>query len=232
VRKFVAVLVMALASSLTAIAPAAAVGIVTMQSEDLRLSSAQECGDVTVRVTVPYDIPKWSVDLTVYGPDGSYAGGGYYYEGADPNDIIEYVNLCADYDGTGTYSVVADVETHDASYNSLGNYRVSDSFEFSKQPMQSSNFVASVKPSGVHDWKITGRLTRGGDPWSFKRTEIQVYLYGSWRKLKAKPTDRRGVVVWTSTPERGAGQFRFRLYAPESATTKAAASRSMRVYAR
>lgn len=95
--------------------------------------------------------------------------------------------------------------------------------------MQSSKFAAKLKPVGAHSWKITGRLTRGGEPWAFKRTEIQVYLYGSWRKLKARPTDRRGVVVWTSTPMPGAGKYRFRLYSAGNASTEAAASRSMKV---
>lgn len=231
-RKYIAVLVVALATSLVVTVPASAVGVVTVQADDLRLSSAQACGDVTIRVTVPHDIPNWSIDLTVYAGDGAYAGGGYYYDGADTNPIIDYVNLCADYDRTGTYSVVADVETHDASYNSMGNYRVTDSFEFSKQPMQATKFAVSVKPSGSHGWKITGRLMRGGDRWNFKRTQIQVYFHGSWRKLKAKPTDRRGVVVWTAAPKPGAGRYRLRLYAAGNATTKAAASRSLRIFAR
>lgn len=232
VRKLIAVVVVAVASTLVGVMPASAAGTVTVQAEDLRLSSSQECGDVTIRVTVPYDIPDWSIDLTVYAPDGTYAGGGYYFDGADPNAITEYVNLCDYYPGTGTFTVVADVEARDSSYNSLGNYRVTDYFEFSKEPLKSSKFAVTLKPSGARDWKITGRLTRAGEPWRFKRTEIQVYVYGAWRKLKAKPTDRRGVVVWTSTPKPGAGKYRFRLYAAGNSSTKAAASRSLRVFPR
>lgn len=185
-----------------------------------------------MRVSVPYDIPKWVVDVTVYAPDGSYAGGGYYYAGADPNIITDYVNLCAEYDDTGTYSVVADVETHDADYNSLGNYRVTETFSFTKQPMLKSNIGVRVKPTGAHGWTITIRLTRAGEPWALKKTEIQAYYVGAWRKLYVKSTNRQGVVVWTTTPKPGAGQYRLRFYAPGTATTKAAASSPFRLPAR
>lgn len=129
-RRYLVALVVSFGSSLVAVTPAWAVGQVTVQADDLRLSASQECGDAIIRVTVPYDIPDWTIDLTVYAPDGSYAGSGYYFDGADPNAITEYVNLCADWDGTGTFTVVADVEARHASYNSLGNYRVTDHFEF------------------------------------------------------------------------------------------------------
>lgn len=231
-RKLIAMLIFAMTATVGVIAPASAVGLVTVQGDDLRLSAAKDCGEATIRVTVPYDVPNWTVDVSVYAPDGTYAGGGYYYDGADPNSIVDYIYLCADSNGTGTYSVVADVETHDSSYNPLGNYRVTDSFRFTKQPMVRSRFDVQVTPSGAHGWRVAGRLTRAGEPWSFKRTHIQVYYLGSWTKLYVRTTDRRGLVLWTTTPKPGAGQFRLRLYAPGTGTTEAATSRAFRLPAR
>ena len=211
--------------------PANAVGTVSVTAEGLRLAPGMACGDASYTISVPTDVPDWSIDVSVYAPDGTYAGGGYFYDGADSPVTTDYVRLC-DYDETGTYTVVADVEARDANYSSLGSYRVEATFVFSREPMLHSRFQVDVRPAGAHEWTVTGRLTCGGTRCTSRATQVQVLYSGVWLKLHKKPTNGRGVVVWTTRPKPGAGRYRLRLYYPGTKTTKSAASRVFRLPAR
>ena len=84
---------------------------------------------------------------------------------------------------------------------------------------------------GAHSWKMVGRLTKAGKPWSGHRVQIQAYarVWGGWSVLKAKTTNRDGRVVFTSTPKRGAGKYPLRLHSTGGSYVRDANSRSFRV---
>lgn len=79
-------------------------------------------------------------------------------------------------------------------------------------------------------WRLTGTLTRDGKPWVGRKVSAQAKYGGIWGNVKTKVTVKHGKVYFTARPQVGARKFPIRLHTNATAHTRAANSRTFRIY--
>jgi hypothetical protein len=186
------------------------------------------CGSARYSVAGPFrNAASWTVDLNVYDPHGAWSDGDYF-ESSDPV-TSGAAHLCGTYDRPGRYRVTAEYETYDSDYNTIEHRTVTGHFTFTRRAKQASSLTVKKTRLRAHSWKMVGRLTKAGRAWPGHRVHIQAYVAGGWATLKAKTTNRNGRVIFTSTPQRGAGRYPVRLHSDGGAYVRDANSRTFRL---
>lgn len=209
-----------------------------------------ECVISDFSVTPTADFYDWDATVDVIAPDGSIHDADYLAKSL--GDTTGATQLC-DYEGysdpKGKYQVLVEFTVWDENYNGTVE-NLAASFTFADHasepdpvvddpdpevdepaPVGKTASVLTVKRSKVGDfkWRVRGHLTRGGKAWVGRRVFFQAKVDGVWRSLYSKVTNDRGIVRWTSRPERGAGKILLRLHANGNSTTKPANSETFRL---
>jgi hypothetical protein len=209
----------------------ARVGEVTMSAQNLKVDPG-DCGRAHYYINVAPAAVRWTIDVEVLAPNGSSAGSGFYYSEYDPDAITDDVFLCDGIDKKGWYTVTGHVEIRDSGYNLVSAYDVGTVFQFNVKPRAHTKLTAKVQPLRAHSWKITGKLTKNGEPWKNKKVEFQVLYAGYWYNILAKWTDHKGIAIWKSTPKKGVAGYKLRLHAEGTDKIEPANSKVFHVHPR
>lgn len=166
----------------------------------------EDCYDAAVTYAVAPDpaVASWTIDLSIYHPDGSYEGGDFLSSGSNLPNGTSAELLCGDLDPYGRYTVQATLETHDASDNLLQSIPTATSFAFIPPAKSTTHMTVSsgnVYPG--HPITVKVRVTRQGKPWAHVKVRLEVGYGGVWatKALAKKTTNARGRLMWTLTPK-------------------------------
>lgn len=195
-----------------------------------------DCRDHPFRygVGVPGGAQGWSLDVTAYGPDGTYGGSDYFYDGSDPMSGTGHVFLCGGLDRPGRYTLRAKLEWYDANWNSYTKWLRPSSFSLRSPRTRTTLTVSDRSPRRGQIVRF-GIGSRGERPRGYFANEyadvrLQRLVGGRWTHLRGSRTwtDWRGrttLMLRADGPRRGAW-----VRAVTDATAEYSSSASRRVW--
>lgn len=146
-----------------------------------------------------------------------------------PDEPANSIKLCSS-SPSGVYSVSVDWQAFDESGAMVASESVVTGFRFSVRDKVSTKLKVTLDHVRRGFWTIDGKLTKKGKAFRGAPVVIQAKYLGSWRNLKTKTTNRKGMVRFTSEPKPGAGKYPVRLHYRGDAHYKPSNSTSFRLY--
>ncbi len=178
----------------------------------------------TVTMNLDPAVYHWDLDLTISGPDGTFADSDYVYGYATQTGYPQTVTttgnafLCGSLDDPGTYTVGGVLETMTRSWTDLPDAPVYGTFTSTfpapapapaptPTPAPTSHgasLSASVSqaPAG-HGWQVKTKAKYNGQAWSHRFVTLQKQVGNRWVAVSSKFTNGQGLANFIFTPPSG-----------------------------
>lgn len=199
-----------------------------MSAGDLRLwrQAPGNCGRSDYDLSVKNDAwADWQGVVTIRNPRGQTQRTTLL----TPDEPANSVRLCSS-SQPGAYSASVDWQAFDDSGAVVASETVVTGFRFSIRDKVATKLKVTLDHVRRGFWTIDGKLTKKGKAFRGASVAIQVKYLGSWRNLKTKTTNRKGVVHFTSEPQPGAGKYPVRLHYKGDSHSKPSTSSTFRLY--